>query len=160
MLVSEVYEEEEFVADVSAEIREKVNDMEKKYGVDIKIKEECDLGAAGYDFEYLLDEDMLLYNIEMLNSCMSKYPEGFFQQIKYSFSCFIDILFFFFCHCREQIKIKPCLSNYLYLFRILTLLYIYYSVPKSQQYMLHHYENSYKVSDFFVKTPRINGYFI
>ena len=83
LMVSEVYEEEEYVAEVSAEIREKVNDMEKKYGVDIKIKEECDLGAAGYDFEYLLDEDILLYNIEMLNSCMSKYPEGFFQQIKY-----------------------------------------------------------------------------
>ncbi len=81
--VSDVYEEEEFVADVSYEIREKVNDMEEKFGVDIKIKEECDLGVAGYDFELLLDEDMLLYNLEVLNSCMSKYPEGFFQQIKY-----------------------------------------------------------------------------
>lgn len=83
IVFEDVVPEVEYAAVVPDYIRKKINRIESTYGVDIKVFDECDSEVACYDLVFSNDEYEVSSFLDILESCMAKYPDGFFQQIKY-----------------------------------------------------------------------------
>ncbi len=74
-----------------APLRERADEMEAKYGVDIFIGEECANVLGGYSIKPLLDYYMLDRAMDVLEVQMDKYPDNFFTQFEYSWVKGVDI---------------------------------------------------------------------
>ncbi len=61
-------------------LREKADDMEKRYGVDIRIGEECKDYFGGYAMQAVTDFNTVSEALEELEIQLKRYPDGFFEQ--------------------------------------------------------------------------------
>lgn len=65
------------------EVQAFADQLEALYGVEIRIAEECSsFSPDDYAFDYLTDIERIQFCLEVLQSCLSVYPENFFSQLK------------------------------------------------------------------------------
>ena len=68
---------------VEQSLYEKAADMSQRYGLDIRIAEQCALEYDIYLATMFKDSFFLREALDTLDEALSKYPEGFFQQLLY-----------------------------------------------------------------------------
>lgn len=61
-------------------LRQKADDMEKKYDIEIHIAQECANIIGGYAMDALTDYDTIEESLNVLDYEMAKYPDNFFAQ--------------------------------------------------------------------------------
>ena len=64
-------------------LRERAEQLNKKYGVDIRLGDECQLDYSNYTSSCFENVQSLTEALNLLDECFSKYPKGFFEQLKY-----------------------------------------------------------------------------
>lgn len=62
---------------------ERAREISERYGVEICIGEQCTLNYGTYDSYALTDPVFVRSALELLDTCLGRYPEGFFRQIGY-----------------------------------------------------------------------------
>ena len=65
------------------ELYEKAAELSARFGVDIRIAEQCDLNHSHYDTDPLTDPTFLRSALDVLEETLGLYPEGFFRQLPY-----------------------------------------------------------------------------
>lgn len=85
--VTELYDPEVFVpgklSDELLPLKERVKDIEDRYNIKISIGEECSNIIGGYAIRALTYYDDVANALNILDEELSKYPEGFMEQIRY-----------------------------------------------------------------------------
>ena len=70
---------------VEAALYQRAEELSKRFGVDIRIAEQCSLNYTTYD-TYTLDDPMFIREgLDKLENALSKYPVGFFSQLCYGY---------------------------------------------------------------------------
>ncbi len=69
------------VSDKLLPLREKADEIEEKYGVEILIGEECANIIGGYAISPLTDYELTEEALEVFDEELEKYPKGFFEQL-------------------------------------------------------------------------------
>lgn len=72
-----------------ADLRERADIMEEKYGLDIFISDQCKAICGGYFCEAINNRNDIVMALDTMDYELSKYPEGFFEQFKDK-SVFLD----------------------------------------------------------------------
>ena len=65
------------------QLYERAAQLSERFGVDIRIAEQCDLDYSHYDTYPLTDPMFVQSALDILEESLSLYPEGFFQQLCY-----------------------------------------------------------------------------
>lgn len=68
---------------VEASLYERAAQLSQRFGVEICIAEQCSLDYSHYDSYALTDPTFIRSALDILEESLSKYPEGFFQQLTY-----------------------------------------------------------------------------
>ena len=68
---------------VEAALYERAAQLSQRFGVDIRIAEQCSLDYSHYDTYALTDPTFIRAALDILEESLSKYPEGFFRQLTY-----------------------------------------------------------------------------
>ena len=68
---------------VEASLYERAAQLSDRFGVDIRIAEQCSLDYSHYDSYALTDPTFIRSALDILEESLSKYPEGFFLQLPY-----------------------------------------------------------------------------
>ena len=68
---------------VEASLYERAAQLSDRFGVDIRIAEQCSLDYSHYDSYALTDPTFIRSALDILEEGLSKYPEGFFRQLTY-----------------------------------------------------------------------------
>ena len=64
-------------------LRERAEQLNKKYGVDIRLGDECQLDYSNYSAACFENVQSLTDALNLLEKCFDKYPKGFFEQLQY-----------------------------------------------------------------------------
>ena len=67
---------------VSADLYERAAQLSEQYGVDIRIAEQCGFDYADFTADMLTEEGQINLALDNLETALSAYPEGFFEQLK------------------------------------------------------------------------------
>ena len=68
---------------VEASLYERAAQLSDRFGVDIRIAEQCSLDYSHYDSYALTDPTFIRSALDILEESLGKYPEGFFRQLTY-----------------------------------------------------------------------------
>ena len=68
---------------VEAQLYERAAQLSHRFGVDIRIAEQCSMDYSHYDTYALTDPVFIRDALDILERAMSRYPEGFFRQLTY-----------------------------------------------------------------------------
>lgn len=68
---------------VSQELFDRAKAMSERYGVDIRIADQCQLEYDEYISAPVTDEEELSWALDKLENALSTYPEGLFDQLRY-----------------------------------------------------------------------------
>ena len=68
---------------VESSLYERAAQLSQRFGVDIRIAEQCTLDYSHYDSYALTDPTFIRSALDILEAALSKYPEGFFRQLTY-----------------------------------------------------------------------------
>lgn len=68
---------------VSQELYARARELSETYGVNIRIAEQIYDEYADYKMEKCLDESLIAYALDEVETALSAYPEGFFEQLLY-----------------------------------------------------------------------------
>ena len=68
---------------VEPQLYEKARQLSQRFGVDIRIAEQCSLDYSHYDTYALTTPYFIRSALELLEESLSQYPEGFFYQLRY-----------------------------------------------------------------------------
>lgn len=68
---------------VEAALYERAAQLSQRFGVDIRIAEQCSLDYTHYDSYALTDPNFIRSALDILESSLSNYPEGFFRQLTF-----------------------------------------------------------------------------
>lgn len=68
---------------LEAQLYEKAKNLSQRFGVDIRIGEQCALNYNTYKSEALTDALSIRIALDVLEYCFSQYPEGFLKQLPY-----------------------------------------------------------------------------
>ena len=68
---------------VSAELYEEAAVLSERFGISIRIADQCDTDYYGYTAAPILDGEMIRTGLALLEDTLSRYPEGFFSQLCY-----------------------------------------------------------------------------
>lgn len=69
---------------VSQEYYQRAEALADKYNITIKIAEQCDTESEIYDIKPELEEKYIDAGLKVLSTALANYPEGFFDQLRYS----------------------------------------------------------------------------
>ena len=81
MLLLEETQQSQMV--VEASLYERAAQLSERFGVDIRIAEQCSLDYSHYDSYALTDPTFIRSALDILEESLGKYPEGFFRQLTY-----------------------------------------------------------------------------
>lgn len=62
---------------------QRARELSERYGVDIRIADECQLDYSSYQAEELSEPELLDVALNRLETALASYPEGFFEQLCY-----------------------------------------------------------------------------
>lgn len=65
------------------QLYQRAEQLSRRFGVDIRIGEQCTLDYSHYDTYALLHPDYIRDSLDVLEESLSQYPEGFFHQLRY-----------------------------------------------------------------------------
>ena len=68
---------------VEASLYERAAQLSRRFGVDIRIAEQCSLDYSHYDSYAMTDPVFIRDALDVLEEGLGKYPEGFFRQLTY-----------------------------------------------------------------------------
>lgn len=68
---------------VSAELYQRAEDLSQRYGVDIRIADQCALDYDQYTSDMITDEQNIRGALNVLEQVLAVYPEGYFEQLLY-----------------------------------------------------------------------------
>ena len=68
---------------VEKELYQKAADLSRRFGVDIRIAEQCALDYSHYQADVLLDPYQIRYALNVLDLAFNSYPEGFLSQLPF-----------------------------------------------------------------------------
>ena len=68
---------------VEKELYQQAADLSQRFGVDIRIAEQCALDYSHYQADVLLDPYQIRYALNVLELAFSSYPEGFLSQLPF-----------------------------------------------------------------------------
>ena len=68
---------------VEKELYQQAADLSRRFGVDIRIAEQCALDYSHYQADVLLDPYQIRYALNVLELAFSSYPEGFLSQLPF-----------------------------------------------------------------------------
>ena len=68
---------------VDQELYQRAQALSQRFGIDIRIAEQCKLDYTHYQADVLADPDSIRYTLNVLELAFSSYPEGFFRQLIY-----------------------------------------------------------------------------
>ena len=68
---------------VEKELYQQAADLSRRFGVDIRIAEQCALDYSHYQADALLDPYQIRYALNVLELAFSSYPEGFLSQLPF-----------------------------------------------------------------------------
>ena len=68
---------------VEASLYERAAQLSQRFGVDIRIAEQCSLDYSHYDTYPLTDPVFIRSALDILENSLNQYPEGFFHQLPY-----------------------------------------------------------------------------
>ena len=68
---------------VEKELYQQAADLSRRFGLDIRIAEQCALDYSHYQAEVLLDPYQIRYALNVLELAFSSYPEGFLSQLPF-----------------------------------------------------------------------------
>ena len=68
---------------VSEELYQRARELASRYGVTVKIADECDTEFPSYTAQQTYDETMIANALSTLENVLAAYPEGFFDQLHY-----------------------------------------------------------------------------
>ena len=68
---------------VEKELYQQVADLSRRFGVDIRIAEQCALDYSHYQADVLLDPYQIRYALNVLELAFNSYPEGFLSQLPF-----------------------------------------------------------------------------
>jgi hypothetical protein len=68
---------------VEKELYQQAADLSRRFGVDIRIAEQCALDYSHYQADVLLDPYQIRYALNVLELAFSSYPEGFLNQLPF-----------------------------------------------------------------------------
>lgn len=68
---------------VDAALYDRARELSEKFGVDIRIADQCQLDYGYYTSAMETNPDYIAAALDTLESCLSNYPEGFFDQLRY-----------------------------------------------------------------------------
>lgn len=74
-------QEPQYVVDRA--LYERAAELSERFGVEIRIAEQCGLDYSHYDTFPLMDPVFIRSALDVLEDCLSQYPEGFFRQLPY-----------------------------------------------------------------------------
>lgn len=61
----------------------RAEELSQRFGVDIRIGEQCNLEYSHYNFYHLTDPAFVRHGLDVLENALSRYPDGFFSQLCY-----------------------------------------------------------------------------
>jgi hypothetical protein len=65
------------------QLYERAEELSERFGVDIRIAERCSLDYSSYDAYAIMDPVFIRAALDILDECLSMYPEGFFRQLTF-----------------------------------------------------------------------------
>ena len=65
------------------QLYERAEELSARFGVDIRIAEQCALDYSSYDAYAIMDPVFIREALDLLEECLSMYPEGFFRQLTF-----------------------------------------------------------------------------
>ena len=65
------------------QLYERAEELSSRFGVDIRIAEQCSLDYSSYDAYAVMDPVFIREALDLLEECLSMYPEGFFRQLTF-----------------------------------------------------------------------------
>ena len=65
------------------QLYERAAQLSARFGVDIRIAEQCALDYSSYDAYAIMDPVFIRAALDILEECLSMYPEGFFRQLTF-----------------------------------------------------------------------------
>lgn len=65
------------------QLYERAEELSERFGVDIRIGERCSLNYSHYDAYAIMDPVFIRAGLDILEECLSMYPEGFFRQLTF-----------------------------------------------------------------------------
>ena len=65
------------------QLYERAEELSERFGVDIRIAERCSLDYSSYDAYAIMDPVFIRAALDILEECLSMYPEGFFRQLTF-----------------------------------------------------------------------------
>lgn len=68
---------------VEQQLYERAAELSARFGVDIRIAEQCSLDYSSYDAHAIQDPVSIRAALDILEECLSMYPEGFFRQLTF-----------------------------------------------------------------------------
>ena len=89
---------------VSKDLYEKANKIGDKYGVTIKIAEQCETDYGTYTVEQNLNEDKISRGLDIIDLSLTSYPEGFIKQLHFGFYRELEINLMGSIYATEQVE--------------------------------------------------------
>lgn len=68
---------------VEPQLYERANELSQRFGVDIRIAEQCSMDYTHYNTYIMNDPQRIRAVLDMLEDALSQYPDGFFRQLHY-----------------------------------------------------------------------------
>ncbi|WP_458461037.1 hypothetical protein [Paenibacillus sp.] len=68
---------------VDATLYDRARELSDRFGVDIRIADQCQLDYGYYTSDMEINPDYIAAALDTLDACLSNYPEGFFSQLRY-----------------------------------------------------------------------------
>ena len=65
------------------QLYERAEELSQRFGLDIRIAEQCSLDYSHYDTYALPDPGFIRSSLDILEDCLAQYPDGFFHQLLY-----------------------------------------------------------------------------
>lgn len=89
---------------VSAELYERAAAIGEKYGVTIKIAEQCDTDYGNYTVEQNMNEKKISRGLDVLEQSLASYPEGFLKQLYFGYYRKLEINLMGNIYATEQVE--------------------------------------------------------
>ena len=68
---------------VEQQLYKRAEELSQRFGVDIRIAEQCEMDYTHYDTYALTDPTFIRSSLDILENTLSQYPDGFFRQLLY-----------------------------------------------------------------------------